>query len=102
MAGKTIDGLVLFARFEKADTFVWHDPATGQQKPIRSLKVLVANGDGTITRESLTLPANYEPPALKAGEMFGFPVLVTFSKKKQILNWNLRSDMTPFPAPQLQ
>ena len=99
---KSIDGLVVFAEFEKQDSFLWQDPATGQSKPIRSLKVLMAHGDKTVTRESLTLPPNYELPALKPGEKYGFPVVVSINKKKQILSWNLRSDMAPFPAPRLE
>lgn len=96
-----IEGVVAFAKFEKADTFQWTDPANGQVKPIRSLKVLLEHGDGTRTRESLSLPAGMDAPNLQAGQVYGFPCTVTLNKKKQLLSWTLRVDLAPFPAPDL-
>lgn len=97
----TLQGPVLFAKFEKVDTYNWTDPANGMQKPIVSFKVLLAHGDGTVTRESITLPTPYTAPDLKPGDTYGFPVTVRFNKKRQQVTWNARADMMPFPAADL-
>jgi hypothetical protein len=94
-----IQGTVLFADFEKADTFNWTDPTNQQIKPIRSLKVLLAHGDGVVSRESLTLPPGMDIPNLRPGEVYGFPCTVMLNKKKQLISYTLRSDIAPFPAP---
>jgi hypothetical protein len=62
MADK-LQGVILCARFEKFDVFNWTDPANGQIKPIRSLKALLPAGDGTVSRESISLPPNRHRPA---------------------------------------
>jgi len=96
---KSIQGLVLFAQYEKPDTFNWTDPQTGTLKPINSLKVLLPHGDGTVTRESITLPPNYPTPKLTAGQAYGFPVTARLNKKRQQISWDARPDLMPFPAP---
>lgn len=96
-----LQGPVLFARYEKLDTFNWTDPTTGTQKPIVSFKVLLAHGDGTVTRESITLPPGYSAPNLSAGEIYGFPVTARLNKKRQQISWDARQDLMPFPAPNL-
>lgn len=101
MAG-TIEGPVLFGVFKMMDTFNWLDPTTNQTKPIISYKVLVEQGDGTRTLESLSLPPNYRAPDLKPGSAYGFPVLAKVNRKKLIISWTLRADLMPFPAPSLQ
>lgn len=88
-------GLVMFARFEKADTFNWTDPTTSQMKPIRSLKVLLPHKDGTVTRESLSLPPGMDTPRLQAGEVYGFPCSWTLNKKRQVVSWTLGSEPLP-------
>lgn len=93
-----IQGVVVFARFDKADTFSWTDPTTGQVKPIRSLKVLLPHGDGTVTRESLTLPPDMEIPRLTKDETYGFRCSVTINKKQQRLSWTLIPGSFPLPA----
>lgn len=92
-------GPVLYARFEKLDTFNWTDPTNGLPKPIVSFKVLLPHGDGTVTRESITLPAQYQPPKLTAGEVYSFPVTVRINKKRQQVSWDARADAMPFLAP---
>lgn len=96
-----IQGPVLFAKFEKLDTFNWTDPTTGIQKPIMSFKVLLAHGDGTVTRESITLPPQYKVPNLAHGQVYGFPVTASLNKKRQQVQWNARNDLPPFNAPEL-
>lgn len=96
-----LQGPVLFAQFEKYDTFQWTDPQTGTLKPINSLKVLLAHGDGTVTRESITLPPNFKAPSLQPGEMYGFPVTVRLNKKRMQISWDARQDLLPMPAPEI-
>ncbi|WP_334145800.1 hypothetical protein [Hyphomicrobium sp.] len=96
-----LQGHVLFGTFEKIDTFQWTDPQTGTLKPINSFKVLLAHGDGTVTRESITLPPNYRMPTLNNGEMYGFPVSARLNKKRQQISWDARQDLMPFPAPEI-
>lgn len=86
------EGLVAFVRFEKADLFNWTDPSTGQVKPLRSLKVLWSHGDGTVTRESITVPQDMEMPRLNPGEVYGFRVTSNVNKRRQIVSWTLVSD----------
>ena len=97
-----LQGPVLFARFEKLDTFNWTDPTNGLQKPIVSYKVLLAHGDGTVTRESITLPVGYRPPSLTPGEIYGFPVTARLNKKRQQVNWDARADLMPFAPTGIQ
>lgn len=92
-------GIVLFAELERYDTFNWTDPTTGTVKPINSIKILLPQGDGTVTRESITLPPNYQAPKLTAGQAYGFPVTARFNKKRQQISWDARPDMMPFAAP---
>lgn len=98
----TLQGPVLFARFEKLDTFNWTDPTNGTLKPIVSFKVLLAHGDGTVTRESITLPNQYKAPDLVHGEIYGFPVTARLNKKRQQVSWDARADLMPFRAPDIQ
>lgn len=95
-----IKGIVVFAKFERADTFNWTDEK-GNPKPIRSLKVLLHHGDETVSRESISIPEGMQFPQLTAGEVYGFPAMITLNKKRMLLNYTLRSDMEPFPAPQI-
>lgn len=99
---KKIEGAWVFGEFKLLDTFMWTDPTTGQVKPIRSLKVLISHGDGTVTLESLALPPDYTPPRLAPGESYGFPCRARLNKKKQIVNWDLRGDPAPIPSPELE
>lgn len=99
---KTLEGVVVFATYKSEDVFNWTDPASGKVKPLRSLKVLLPHGDGSVTKESLNMPDNYSLPPLKAGEVYGFPVIATVSRKKGTLSLTLRDDMRPFPAPPIQ
>jgi hypothetical protein len=94
-----LQGPVLFAKFEKLDTYNWTDPSNGLPKPIMSFKVLLAHGDGTVTRESITLPPQYRAPALQPGQVYGFPVTARMNKKKQTLQWDARPDLLPFEPP---
>lgn len=96
---KTLEGMVVCATFERMDTFNWNDPTSGQMKPIRSAKVLLAHGDGTVTRESLTLPAGFDIPSLEVGKAYAFPCTASVSKKTGKVNYTLRTDLKPFPAP---
>ena len=95
-------GPVLFARFEKLDTFNWTDPLNGVQKPIVSYKVLLAHGVGTVTRESITLPNQQRAANLTPGEFYGFPVSARLNKKRQQINWDARADLMPFTLSTLQ
>jgi hypothetical protein len=97
-----MQGPVLFAKFEKLDTYNWTDPTNGLPKPILSFKVLLAHGDGTVTRESITLPPQYKAPQLQPGQVYGFPVTARMNKKKQVLQWDARPDLSPFPAPEME
>lgn len=92
---KPMQGPILFAQFEKLDTFTWIDPTTNIGKPITTFKVLLPHGDGTVSRESITLPPNYKPPVLTAGTYYGFPVVVKYNKKRQQITWEARSDLLP-------
>lgn len=96
-----VRGHVIIGTFEKEDVFNWTDPTTGTVKPIRSLKILLPHGDGTVTRESITLPPNYRLPNLTAGNVYGFPVNPRLNKKRQQITWDARQDVMPFEAPAL-
>lgn len=98
---KQLEGVIVCAKVEKFDIFNWPDPTTGQIKPIRSLKVLLAHGDGTVTRESVSLPTSMTDPKLEEGQVYALPCTVTLNKKRQTLSWTLRADLPPFPAPQM-
>ncbi len=99
---KTLEGVFVSAIFEKVDVFNWQDPVSGQTKPIRSLKVLLAHGDGCVTRESITLPNGVEAPRLNVGEKYALPVTVSLNKKRQTLTYTLRTDFPPMPAPAIE
>jgi hypothetical protein len=98
---KQLEGVIVCAKVEKFDTFLWTDQANGQVKPIRSLKILLSHGDGTVTRESISVPTSMADPNLKDGQIYALPCTITMNKKKLTLSWTLRSDMAPFPAPEL-
>jgi hypothetical protein len=98
---QSLYGPVLFGTYEKTDVYQWTDPQTGTLKPIHSLKILMAHGDGTVTRESITLPPGYKTPNLAPGQAYGFPVTPRLNKKRQIINWDARQDLLPFSAPAL-
>lgn len=99
---KTLEGIVVFATFQREDTYPWTNPADGKVKHLRSVKVLLPHGDGSVTKESLGMPDNYRLPPLTAGEVYGFPVIASVSRKKGTLSLNLREDMKPFPAPPVE
>lgn len=99
---KVVEGIILFAKFEKAELFNWQDPATGQTKPIRSVKVLLAHGDGTVSRESLSIPPDMAEPKLNPGEVYGFRVSASVSKKRQTMSWTLVPGAAPLPALELE
>jgi hypothetical protein len=99
---KQLRGVVAFAEVEKFDLFNWVDPANGQTKPIKSLKILLHHGDGTVTRESISLPPSMADPQLKEKIIYALPVTVTFNKKRQQVTYTLRSDMAPFVAPEIE
>ena len=96
-----LQGVIVCATVEKLDTFQWTDPANGQVKPIRSIKVLLAHGDGTVTRESISIPASMRDPHLEEGKVYALPCTVTLNKKRQQVSFTLRTDIPPFPAPQI-
>lgn len=102
MAPQKINGNLLFGKFEKVDVYQWTDPTTGTVKPIHSIKILLAHGDGTVTRESITLPPNYKVPNLVPGEAYGFPVIPRLNKKRQMISWDARQDLMPVPAPTIE
>lgn len=97
-----LNGLLVVAKYELVDTFNWVDPDTKLPKPIMSFKVLLAHGDGTITRESISLPPLYKTPALTPGELYGFPVLVRYNKKRGFITYTARADQMPIPVARLQ
>lgn len=100
---KTLTGLVAFASFERDDVYNYTNPADGKSKLLRSLKVLLAHGDGTVTRESLSIPDNYPHSTnLTPGQAYGFPVVSSVSKKTNKQQYALRQDVKPFPAPQIE
>lgn len=96
-----LQGIVVCATVEKLDTFQWTDPATGQIKPIRSVKVLLAHGDGTVTRESISIPNQLPDPVLQEGKVYALPCTVNLNKKRQQVGFTLRTDMPPFEAPEI-
>jgi hypothetical protein len=98
---KKLEGVILCARVEKFDVFQWTDPANGQIKPIRSLKVLLPAGDGVVSRESISIPPSMPDPSLIEGEVYALPCTVTLNKKRQQISYTLRSDLKPFPAPDM-
>lgn len=98
---KTMQGDVKFGEFETLDQYDWNDPVSGKIKPLRSLKILQAHGDKTITRVSISLPEGHPAPSLTPGSAYGFPVKNKFNKKHQRIDYELRTDMAPFPAPEV-
>lgn len=101
MAG-TMEGTVVFGTYKTTETFNYTDPTNGQVKPLVSMKVLVAHGDGTVSLESLSVPPNYRAPELTSGRAYGFPCTPRVGRKDMKLRWTLRADFLPFPAPALQ
>jgi hypothetical protein len=98
---KQLEGVVMCAKFEKLYEGSWTDPVNGQVKPYRSFKVLLPNGDGTVTRESISVPMTMRLPELEEGKAYALACTVSLNKKKQTLSWTLRSDVPPFPAPEI-
>jgi hypothetical protein len=98
---KQLRGMFAGVEIEKFEVFNWTDPANGQVKPIKSLKVLMSHGDGTVTRESISLPPNMPDPQLKEKQLYMVPVTVSFNKKRQQVSFTLRSDIAPFIAPEV-
>lgn len=96
-----LQGVIVCATVEKLDVYQWTDPATGQVKPIRSIKVLLAHGDGTVTRESISIPSQLRDPPLEEGKAYAMPCTVALNKKRQQVAYTLRTDIPPFPAPQI-
>jgi hypothetical protein len=99
--GKQLNGAMIFAKVKK-DVFPWVDPANGQTKPIRSLKILLYHGDGTVTKESISIPPGMADPNVNEEQVYALPVTVGFSKKRQQVSYTLRSDMAPFVAPEIE
>lgn len=99
---KQLTGHIVCATVEEFSVFNWTDPANGQVKPIRSLKVLLAHGDGTVTRESISVPPTMADPKLETGNVYALPCTVTLNKKRQTIGLTLRSDLPPFPAPEIE
>ena len=97
----TIEGVFVCGKFEKVDLFQWTDPTTNQVKPIRSVKMLLSHGDGTVSRESLSIPTDMNLPMLREGEIYAFPCTVTINKKRQTVSWTLVPDRPPFLAPDM-
>jgi hypothetical protein len=96
---KRFQGLLMCALVEKLDIFNWTDPANGQVKPIKSLKVLLPHGDGTVERISVSLPPTMPEPRVTEGEVYALPCSVTLNKKRQQITYTLRG--TPLPAPEM-
>ena len=95
-----LTGLVLFAKHEREDEFNYK-PVDGPAKLLRSVKVLLPHGDGTVTRESLSIPDNYELPKLSPETFYGYPCTATVSKKTGKTSFTLRRDLKPFTAPDM-
>ena len=98
---KTISCTAHLGTLKMVDTFNWTDPSNGQVKPLQSFKVLVAQQDGTVTLESISFPPDYRPPRLEPGQAYVFPCTARVSKKTGKNNWTARSDLMPFPCPQI-
>lgn len=96
---KTLEGAVLFCSYEKEDTFNYTDPSNGQTRLLRSLIVRLSHGDGTVSRERLSLPQGFQVPELSPETVYGFPVTISVSKKRGSVTYTLRTDLKPFPAP---
>jgi len=97
-----VKGHVLFATYEKNDVFNWQDPTTGQMKPIRSIKVLLDQGDGTVTRESIALPPDMSFPALNIGEVYGFRIMTSVNKKRLQVSYTLVPGREPLPPLEIE
>lgn len=98
---KPLQGIVVFATYEKEDVFQYTDPKTNVTRPLRSLKVLLAHGDGTVTRESIGIPPEFNASSLEPQKVIGFPVIASVSKKSGKLSFTLAASMRPFPAPEM-
>lgn len=94
---KPFEGTVIYGKFENADAFNWLNQETKETKLLRSLKVLLPFGDGTVDRVSISLPDDMSVPELKKDQVYGFAVMVGWNHKKQELKWTLRADVPPFP-----
>ncbi|HRD74682.1 MAG TPA: hypothetical protein PK264_01905 [Hyphomicrobiaceae bacterium] len=95
----TLQGIVLFATFEKEDVFQYTDPKTNVVRPLRSLKVLLAHGDGTVTRESISIGPDFNASALTPQKVFGFQTTAVVSKKTGRLSFTLVPNTPILPAP---
>jgi len=82
------------------DRFDWIDPKSEKVKPLKSIKVLVNNGDGTVTRESISLPDGMAPPELQKDEAYVFQIVQpSYNRKKDEIRYTLLAGSVPFPAP---
>lgn len=98
---KQLEGILVCARFEKHDLYNYTDPANGQVKPLRSIKALLAAGDGTVSRISISLPPELPEPSLDKDAVYAFPCFISVNRKKQVLNYTLSAGVPPFPAPNI-
>lgn len=97
-----LTGAFVSLLYERTDTFDWADPKTGVVKPIRNFVGLMSHGDGCVTREQISFPRDpqYQAPQLTAGVQMLFPVIATVNKSKQKIQYTIRTDMPPVPAPE--
>jgi hypothetical protein len=97
---RELQGMIVCVVYEKDDSFEWVDPKSNQVKPLRSLKVRFPHGDGTVTRESIAVTHRFDSSSLQPETAYAFPVVATVNKKGR-LNFTLRQDIRPFPAPMI-
>ena len=95
-------GMFISMTFRGVKTFEWQDPKTGVTTPIRNFSGLYEPGDGTRLPVEIGFPRDapdYRPPALKIDDQVLFPVTVSLNKEKQVVQYTLRTDLAPMPAP---
>lgn len=100
-----LSGAFLSMSYEDFVEFDWVDQKSGVSKRIKNFVGLAENGDGTRSRISISFPRDpkYRPPNdLEPGQHYLFPVILGFNKKKEVVTYQLRTDIPPLPAPDIQ
>ncbi len=97
-------GTSVFGEFLEMKAFDNVDERTKAVRRSVSLVVAVRFDEHTSLPVSIYLQDGQTPPSLKAGEHYGYPVLIkpkAGGKGVTGVSFTLRKDLPPFPAPEI-
>jgi hypothetical protein len=99
-----IDGTAAFGEFVEMKSYENVDERTKAVRRSISLVVALRFDQHTSSLVSIYLQDGQTPPNLRAGEHYGYPVLIkpkTGGKGLLGSSYTLRTDLPPFPAPEI-